>query len=477
MKKVFLLVIAMCLIVIPGCEITTADVSHDSDIDSSNTSQTALQREPQAEKETAELCFLNPYEGSGNENGFYSLKEVERETSGENSNKSSQYTNIMYKDYASKQEIVLCNKPNCKHDDDTCNGYIDGSASNNTIFVYHEKLYLFTNGSNIGASINIMNGDPGEDAYATDITGSLGFGKDSTPPTLYQYNLDGTNKTKIVELASGMSIGSSFITKGKFLYCNSSVTEYKKTDNAITGIPTQQKLLEIDLTAKTYKSIGPMKNKEILGTYQDKFLIGETIYPEGYDAIDTNDTNKMMEAINNAKYKIKSLNIDTQEETEHYTTTYSKINFSILYQNKVYFTANNSRKIQCLNLDTNQVSTVIEKLAKIPSITDVRDEKLVYSFWEDKDVNAEIETYYYVDLNTGENKEMTLFTKIPREAISILAETKDEYLVISGYDAKNEYLAHFNVWQVEVKETFYSLIKKSDYWNSKANFISIKNAK
>lgn len=52
---------------------------------------------------------------------------------------------LRYIDYASNKDVVVCDKPNCKHNDENCNGYYGTLSNNNFItgmFDYNDKLYV-----------------------------------------------------------------------------------------------------------------------------------------------------------------------------------------------------------------------------------------------------------------------------------------------------------------------------------------------
>lgn len=98
--------------------------------------------------------------------------------------------NLLYLDYASQSAIVLCEKPNCLHNDETCTSFFPlkyGSASSCVVKNY---LYLIFSGSKT----------------------------ENVPPTLFRLSLNGQNRTEISTLPSEFSYSNPIATDGEKLY-------------------------------------------------------------------------------------------------------------------------------------------------------------------------------------------------------------------------------------------------------------------
>ena len=124
------------------------------------------------------------------ENGYYMIKDLEH---------------IMYFDYATQKEVYLCNKPNCKHEDESCSSYLN-IAEVNEIFYYDQHLYLVNaqEASNV-VSIN----DAGTTSMASD---------NGNPSTVYRMDLDGTNREKLFTVPSGTQISMPYVIKGNQMF-------------------------------------------------------------------------------------------------------------------------------------------------------------------------------------------------------------------------------------------------------------------
>ena len=138
-----------------------------------------------------EMKFINSYSPTDYKNGYFYIKDNEARE------------NVMYFDYDSKKEVYVCNKPNCKHDSESCSSYSD-FADANELFYYNDALY-FLNSSADGESISIT-----VDGIVSDSTGS--------PSTIYKMKLDGTEKEKLFTAPSGTKLSMPIVLKENILY-------------------------------------------------------------------------------------------------------------------------------------------------------------------------------------------------------------------------------------------------------------------
>lgn len=113
-----------------------------------------------------------------NEHGYYYVHEVYPLTS-----------TLIYIDYATRQEVPLCNRPECLHNDETCQSYYP-SLGLMEPFVLHDSLYFFYN-----------------------------EGDNNHPTALMRADLDGSNLQKLLELpASYFLLPYGIYTDGSRLY-------------------------------------------------------------------------------------------------------------------------------------------------------------------------------------------------------------------------------------------------------------------
>ena len=109
-------------------------------------------------------------------------------------NDDSNGSNLLYLDYATRQAIVVCEKPDCLHNDETCTAFFPyryGAANSCVVGNY---LYIIFSGSE----------------------------KENTLPTLYRIDLNGQNRTQLATLPSEFDYNNPVATDGEKLYtvCN-----------------------------------------------------------------------------------------------------------------------------------------------------------------------------------------------------------------------------------------------------------------
>ena len=157
------------------------------------------------------LCDSNSLASCYTDEGYYYLTEKAAEL------KNGEYgTSLMYMDFATQQEIYLCSNTGCKHNTSDCSAVLlmdDFPILSSGIFVYKDKLYVL--------SKEIDN----EGVVSQDW--SISFGNEiieteASRATLYQMNLDGTNRHKVYTFDAGLMVedivlgnedGIYFVTK------------------------------------------------------------------------------------------------------------------------------------------------------------------------------------------------------------------------------------------------------------------------
>ncbi len=109
-------------------------------------------------------------------------------------NDDSNGSNLLYLDYATRQAIVVCEKPDCLHNDETCTAFFPyryGAANSCVVGNY---LYIIFSGSE----------------------------KENILPALYRIDLNGQNRTQLATLPSEFDYNNPVATDGEKLYtvCN-----------------------------------------------------------------------------------------------------------------------------------------------------------------------------------------------------------------------------------------------------------------
>lgn len=214
-----------------------------------------------------------------------------------------------------------------------------------------------------------------------------------------------------------------------------------------------------------------VKTEELFGIYNGKIVWEEIVYKEDPEKFLNND-DKDLENLRNSTKKIKLFDLSNKTESEIYQDVNKNIN-EIQYENgKVYFVADKGQKIEYIDLETKQKQTLCDLPKVGVSLHGIYDNKLQYCYYTGSE--AKVDKAYYIDLETKESKEFKLFDK-NRYLVEILAENKDFYFVRTGYELGAEYSTWAGTKQQDIEKENYGLIKKEDYWNSKPEYISMKN--
>lgn len=152
---IILTLIAMVITLFTSCRTPTSSFSHSFSAPNDGTGGLSDQNN----KSTTEITFqlklagspagAGPYVSSGK--GFYQLDYT-----------AEGQANILYSDYTSLQQVYLCNRPECLHNNDTCNSFVDVSDQILPGLVYCNSYLLLvtpTAGKNTLANIQKISED------------------------------------------------------------------------------------------------------------------------------------------------------------------------------------------------------------------------------------------------------------------------------------------------------------------------------
>lgn len=207
------------------------------------------------------------------------------------------------------------------------------------------------------------------------------------------------------------------------------------------------------------------------GIYKNNIVWEEIVYKEDSENLINNDTD-YINKLNNSIKKIKLFNLASNSETEIYQNTYKNLEEIVCGTGKVYFIERGSSEIQYIDLETKEKLALCNLPKSGATIKEIVDNKLQYLYYSGNE--GKIEKAYYVDLDTKENREFTLLDK-NNYLIEILAENNDYYFVRTGYELGEKYTTWAGTVQQDIVNTNYGLIKKENYWNSKAEYINMEN--
>lgn len=367
---------------------------------------------------------------------------------------------IMYFDYNTQKEVHLCNKPNCKHDNESCSSYLKIGEVNELF--YHDDYLYFINSESAGNIISV-NAD-----------GTKREEDEGTPATIYRMNLDGTDKKKLFTVPSGTQMSMPYIIKGNILYSFLETYKINKDkNNSFASSVTESKLIAINLDTGKYEEIMDGLHKSFIGQYEGKIVLQEIDYLVNPDSFGDN-TKGYVDNLYNSQTKIKLVDPSTKTEEIVYEGLFKTIETLKFYKDGIYFMGQNSKKLEYLNFKTKNRETIKDLSTTDYQISTISDDKILLYRYKDRD--AHVGEAYVIDIKTKDMKEFKLKDK-NENLIKILASNEEYYFVQTGYILSDEYTTWAGTKQQSILGTNYGLIKKSDYWASNANYIEMTNAK
>lgn len=336
------------------------------------------------------------------------------------------YALINYIDNSTLNQVILCNKPDCQHDDENCNAYMPMYPS------------IIENSENIKSPI--FDTDSGcifqynEKLYTIDIYGSI-----------VSMDPDGSGHQKIMDLNSKYTITECYLYNGMVYahaqywptFDGSSEQEFTDEDSILT-------LLEIDLQNKTCKELYSFNNEpetELLGLYD-----GKAYYCyRSPNQIPSSNTQQAVDAEENG-HDVKLYYYDLKTGKQNYIEKTIKsfdMDNIILADNFIYYHNRREKELNRLNLDTGETDVLIADLDGYIdyfwSDTTVYDNKLFFiknnSLSDAYAEPAKKNETFYVDLENKEVQKVNYSYKNTYSETNNLhgfAAVTDDYYFITG---------------------------------------------
>ena len=341
--------------------------------------------------------------------------------------------NIIYTDYATNETIALCNRAECKHNDNNCTSYIDNS--NSLIFTDNNYLYL----ANAGIVGNLQTIEPYMIAR------------------IIRKDLNGSNDKVIYEFPANTSIIGSFV---------------EDADNNLYFITRRAEKNENDVDYKRYLTkltpsgeltdIGEVSfNDLIFGALNDKIYLLNMPVNNKYSLTEyslssqKNDTILKWQA---GDYKGQIYNgyfcyVDTQNNTV----------------NK-YDLANRKNEIIVSNFNYRKDDINFYKIIDNEMLMSVRDMSNGLDNSEYKRISVNIEDHQV------KQSSLSYVDGTKSYPVSILGSYNDKYYVIHGSEYRTIQLPGKNGSWYETEGEFskYAMISKSDYWAGIPNYDETK---
>lgn len=385
--------------------------------------------------------------GSGNSKGFYRVSQDLNEG-------DMTYALLLYVDYATKQEVPLCAKPSCAHKSDDCTAYLPGGSFEYKILAEEDRLFLF---------------------YLPMGGGAMGEFRDGTAatPCLYAMKADGTGRTKLLDLPTGAQVFEPIVYGGGKIYAGAETTRMENPGSGLAQSVTEnRRLVVFNTIEKTMENVCPLHYFDLLvGAYDGRLLLKRFDFTEDPNALGESAYNTLF-----AKTPVRLVSRDpaTGEEIELIAGKGGDLD-DLRVAGENVFIGGPASTIRRLTLSDNQVSVLTDKLPAGKHCLEAADDRVLVTYINNKEVNADVTDVLQVDNATGAVTPMALFTENPRGVVPILARIGNQYLVVYDYRYEEK-----KTWagtnQVEIKGWKCALIDVADYWNNKKAYTPIKNS-
>lgn len=478
MKKLFAFLFSIVLVVsITGCASGNPASSpkrenHASGEGSDNTTETGKD----SDKPTSNGSLVWRVDGAlaetvNTEDGHYFIGSEEDEEN------QTIYT-IRYVDYKTKQEIYLCNQPNCKHNTNACNAVLPEEATmgGSYLFADDDYLYLAVTPADSAGSVTqtiISNEDT-----------TLMTPTDTTPPVIYRMKFDGTDREKIFSMDSGYVMEPVFFSDSHALYMVAKKVSEEKDGDTTYATGYDRKLLRYDMESKKSEEVMDLDNEQsILGVSGRQVVIGMTDYGREVTVKEKQDDAAFKKLFENSEYIITSQNIDTKKAVELKRYKQDKLHSERIRNGILYSSYEGKKEISMIDLATNeekilptkqsyQIEYVLEQgVGMYAQDEQARDTTTVIaSPW---DVGEEGYSNYFINVKEGTETKSKLQNRYHRP-VEILAENADFLYVVSDYEEVKEYVSWMDIYQDVIGKVTYSIISKKDFCENNASYENVK---
>ncbi|MEG0484789.1 MAG: hypothetical protein RR576_05020 [Oscillospiraceae bacterium] len=391
-------------------------------------------------------------------NGYYGL----------DCNWQKGYQNIIFTDYAAKQQVVTCNSPSCEHSTDACTAYISangGAMNGNELLADDDMLLYFQNGT------------------------------ETSPPELIKTDATGAQRQTVYRLASGESF-----ERNPYFYSGDNNVQYFAATDDIGGIYFC--VNKMANGTKTLMYAAPSGgNPEVLCEDISQNISIAQADGNNIVLIERQLNAENISATTETEYKISLLNVQTKEQHLAFSMKENGFLHSRIFHikgNVLYYIVSSGGNVNAdagnvysVSLDSGEEKLISANGSKCPLSKDfplysgeviegIYDNKLIYRGMAVRDENGIVKTKtnrYAIDLETGDETELTLCNVESAEnaPIKIIAETGEDLLVVSDirkYDFVFEQ-ANGTPQTTTGEKEIYALISKQDFLSNTPNYREI----
>lgn len=376
--------------------------------------------------------------------------------------------NILYTDFATKEQIYLCASPSCTHDSAICSSWIEDTTNATGLFTSNNKLFVF----------------------------SLGFHE--VPGSISTMNLDGSQAKKLVAFTKNAIPANGIAGNERYLYyieqmpdTNGEINQYIARCSLKTGEIEHEFAFSHDISKSMY----------LIGVSGTDLVLQENVFEPSKEArrIYLFDINKKelslvkeLEASRGRVFQnqyigfslvdghcyildLNSKEIVTISTPKDFEKDPQGIRIHGIYDEKIIVGIQGSVPIKEADWDT--VDSKIKEIFRseiqgIEGRTLSDDELYQYLLnYEEDIVEISLVGSYCLDLQTYKWQELTLLKE--GEGIDYvlpLAENEEEFLVCTGYEEHlvERYDMEGRPYESTIPMMKLGCINKVDYWGNTA---------
>ena len=342
---------------------------------------------------------------------------------------------ICYIDYATKSKIVLCNRPECSHNDETCPAYLNRGVS---LFVCDETLYFY---------------------FPEMITAKGGAENSDNWPRLECANLNGSNRRILRQFNANSQIVYGIASDGVNLYyCELTTTAFNQE------IKSEYWLVSQNINSGAVTKIKELsENKRIIDASDNKF------YFKTFENTDTADLFAQKQVISCSEL----INGKLTEEVPCANWMRDEAVGDVA-DNDLYLYKYQTDSITKTDLATGEETLLIEGVFNDTvigaEIERVSNHYLVMTAYQKDDLSTPLQ--FVIDIDTGSKNENFLFFNSFEGRTTpwqIKAVVKDDFLVVNSMIPQKVTLMYYDQpMEMVIGIEQYALISQDSYYNNLA---------
>lgn len=342
---------------------------------------------------------------------------------------------ICYIDYATKSKIVLCNRPECSHNDETCPAYLNRGVS---LFVCDETLYFY---------------------FPETITAKGGAENSDNWSRLECANLNGSNRRILRQFNANSQIVCGIASDGVNLYyCELTTTAFNQ------GIKSEYWLVSQNINSGAVTKIKELsENKRIIDASGNKF------YFKTFEDTETADSFAQKQVISCSEL----INGKLTEEVPCANWMRDEAVGDVA-DNNLYLYKYQTDSITKTDLATGEETPLIEGVFNDTvigaEIERVSNHYLVMMAYQKDNLSTPLQ--FVIDIDTGSKNKNLLFFNSPDGRTTpwqIKAVVKDDFLVVNSIIPQKVTLMYYDQpLEMMIGIEQYALISQDSYYNSLA---------